>query len=297
MGFIETSIPKCYNINMKNIAVITGASSGMGKEFTIQVAQKYDFDEIWIIARRFEKLEQLAKDINQSKHFNVAKPVALDLGSRDGVAQLEGLLKSEHEKLVKVESGLQIGLLINNAGFGTYGPFEETSVKAEMDMVELNCTSLTGICGIALPYLKKDSVIINTSSLAAFMPLGNFAVYAATKAYVLSFSKALAAELKDKGIKVHALCPGSVSTEFANVASNGARPEVKGGIPPQKVVAQCLNRAFKGKMTSLYRLKWKCLAFLSHFVSGKMVARFTYKYNKRPRTPDEEKEINEEEFK
>ena len=297
MGFIETSIPKCYNINMKNIAVITGASSGMGKEFTIQVAQKYDFDEIWIIARRFEKLEQLAKDINQSKHFNVAKPVALDLGSRDGVAQLEGLLKSEHEKLLKVESGLQIGLLINNAGFGTYGPFEETSVKAEMDMVELNCTSLTGICGIALPYLKKDSVIINTSSLAAFMPLGNFAVYAATKAYVLSFSKALTAELKDKGIKVHALCPGSVSTEFANVASNGARPEVKGGIPPQKVVAQCLNRAFKGKMTSLYRLKWKCLAFLSHFVSGKMVARFTYKYNKRPRTPDEEKEINEEEFK
>ena len=282
---------------MKNIAVITGASSGMGKEFTIQVAQKYDFDEIWIIARRFEKLEQLAKDINQSKHFNVAKPVALDLGSRDGVAQLEGLLKSEHEKLLKVESGLQIGLLINNAGFGTYGPFEETSVKTEMDMVELNCTSLTGICGIALPYLKKDSVIINTSSLAAFMPLGNFAVYAATKAYVLSFSKALAAELKDKGIKVHALCPGSVSTEFANVASNGARPEVKGGIPPQKVVAQCLNRAFKGKMTSLYRLKWKCLAFLSHFVSGKMVARFTYKYNKRPRTPDEEKEINEEEFK
>ena len=294
MGFIETSIPKCYNIHMKNIAVITGASSGMGKEFTIQVAQKYDFDEIWIIARRFEKLEQLAKDINQSKHFNVAKPVALDLGSRDGVAQLEGLLKSEHEKLLKVESGLQIGLLINNAGFGTYGPFEETSVKAEMDMVELNCTSLTGICGIALPYLKKDSVIINTSSLAAFMPLGNFAVYAATKAYVLSFSKALAAELKDKGIKVHALCPGSVSTEFANVASNGARPEVKGGIPPQKVVKQCLNRAFKGKMTSLYRLKWKCLAFLSHFVSGKMVARFTYKYNKRPRTPDEsqqEKEI------
>ena len=131
------------------------------------------------------------------------------------------------------------------------------------------------------------------------MPLGNFAVYAATKSYVLSFSTALAAELKDKGIKVHALCPGSVSTEFANVASNGARPEVKGGIPPQKVIEQCLNRAYKGKMTSLYRIKWKCLAFMSHFVSGKMVARFTYKYNKRPRTPDEsqkEKEISLEEF-
>ena len=284
---------------MKNIAVITGASSGMGKEFALQVAQKYDYDEIWIVARRLDNLNSLAQEINKTKNFQIVKPVKLDLGSRDGVKLLEDLLKSENEKLEKVESGIQIGLLINNAGFGTYGPFEETSIQAQMDMVELNCTSLTGICGIALPYLNKDSVIINTSSLAAFMPLGNFAVYAATKAYVLSFSTALAAELKDKGIKVHALCPGSVSTEFANVASNGARKEVKGGIPPQKVVAQCLKRAFKGKMTSLYRLKWKCLSFMSRFVSGKIVARITYKYNKRPRNPDEsqqEKEINIDEF-
>ena len=284
---------------MKNIAVITGASSGMGKEFALQVAQKYDYDEIWIVARRLDNLNSLAQEINKTKNFQIVKPVKLDLGSRDGVKLLEDLLKSENEKLEKVESGIQIGLLINNAGFGTYGPFEETSIQAQMDMVELNCTSLTGICGIALPYLNKDSVIINTSSLAAFMPLGNFAVYAATKAYVLSFSTALAAELKDKGIKVHALCPGSVSTEFANVASNGARKEVKGGIPPQKVVAQCLKRAFKGKMTSLYRLKWKCLSFMSRFVSGKIVARFTYKYNKRPRRPDqsqEEKKISLEEF-
>ena len=281
---------------MKNIAVITGASSGMGKEFALQVSQKYDFDEIWIVARRLDNLNALAQQINQTKNFQIVKPVKIDLGSRDGVTQLEDLLKSEHEKLVKVESGIQIGLLINNAGFGTYGPFEETSVKAEMDMVELNCTSLTGICGIALPYLKKDSVIINTSSLAAFMPLGNFAVYAATKAYVLSFSTALAAELKDKGIKVHALCPGSVSTEFANIASNGARPEVKGGIPPQKVVAQCLKRAFKGKTVSLYRLKWRFTAFMSRFVGRYAGARYTYLYNKRPHNPDEDIIKNEEEI-
>ena len=271
---------------MKNIAIITGASSGMGKEFAVQVAQKYDFDEIWIVARRLENLEEIARSINETKNFSIVRPVQIDLGSVDGVYELEKLLAQENEKLTKVESGIQIVLLINNAGFGTYGPFEETSVKAEMQMVELNCTSLTGICGIALPYMTKGSVIINTSSLAAFMPLGNFAVYAATKSYVLSFSTALAAELKDKGIKVHALCPGSVSTEFANVASNGARKEVKGGIPPQKVIAQCLARAYKGKTTSLYRFKWKFLSFMSRFVSGKTVARFTYKYNKRPRTPD-----------
>ena len=279
---------------MKNIAIITGASSGMGKEFAVQVAQKYDFDEIWIIARRLENLELLAKEINQTKNFEIVRPVQLDLGTMEGVYELQKLLKDENEKLVQVESGINIGLLVNNAGFGSYGPFEETSVKTEMQMVELNCTSLTGLCGIALDFMKNESVIINTSSLAAFMPLGNFAVYAATKAYVLSFSTALAAELKDRGIKVHALCPGSVSTEFANVASNGARSEVKGGIPPQKVIAQCLERAFKGKTTSLYRFKWKFLAFMSRFVSGRLVARYTYKYNKRPRTPDEsqlEKEI------
>ena len=131
------------------------------------------------------------------------------------------------------------------------------------------------------------------------MPLGNFAVYAATKSYVLSFSVALAAELKNRGIKVSALCPGSVSTEFAQVASNGARKEVKGGIPPQKVVAQCLKRAFAGKTTSLYRLKWRVTAFMSRFVGRYLVASYTYKHMKRPRTPDEsqqEKEVSVDEF-
>ena len=187
---------------------------------------------------------------------------------------------------IAAESGINIKLLINNAGFGTYGPFTETSVTREMEMIELNCTTLTGLCGIAVPFMTKDSVIINTASLAAFLPLGNFAVYAASKSYVLSFSIALAAELKDKGIKVHALCPGSVSTEFANVASNGARKEVKGGIGPEKVVAQCIKRAYKGKKISLYRGKWKFSAFASRFVGRYFGARYTYKYAKRPHNPD-----------
>ena len=271
---------------MKNIAIITGASSGMGKEFAIQVAQKYDFDEIWIIARRIEKLQELSQEINATKNFQIVRPVQLDLGNMDGVWELEKLLKEENEKLVKVESGIKIGLLINNAGFGTYGPFAETSINRQMDMIELNCTTVTGICGIALPYLKAGAVVINTASLAAFLPLGNFAVYAATKSYVLSFSVALAAELRDKGIKVCALCPGSVSSEFANVASNGARKEVKGGFHPQKVVTQCLKRAFKGKTIALYRPKWRITAFMSRFVGRYLGARYTYKYNPRPRTPD-----------
>ncbi len=271
---------------MKRIAIITGASSGLGEEFTRQVCAKYDYDEIWIIARREEKLKALADNLNASKNFNVIRPVVMDVAGKSGVEQLRVFLEAENEKLQKVNSGIEIGLLINNAGFGTYGPFEQTSITRQMDMIELNCTTVTGICGIALPYLKSGSVVINTASLAAFLPLGNFAVYGATKAYVLNFSIALAAELHDKGIKVCALCPGSVSTEFANVASNGARREVKGGIPPEKVVAQCLRRAFNGKTVSLYRTKWRFTAFMSRFVGRYLGARYTYKYNPRPRTPD-----------
>lgn len=281
---------------MKRVAIITGASSGLGEEFTRQVCQKYDFDEIWIIARRAEKLETLAASLNESKNFKVVRPVVMDVAGKEGVERLRTFIEAEDAQLRKVESGIEIALLINNAGFGTYGPFAETSINRQMDMIELNCTTVTGICGIVLPYLKKDSVVINTASLAAFLPLGNFAVYGATKAYVLNFSIALAAELRDKGIKVCALCPGSVSTEFANVASNGARKEVKGGFPPQKVVSQCLRRAFKGKTTALYRPKWRFTAFMSRFVSRYVGARYTYKYNPRPHNPDSDTTKKEEEI-
>ena len=272
------------------IAIITGASSGIGKEFAIQLSQKTDFDEIWLVARRIDLLQAIASELNSKIKKQLFRPVAIDICGKDGVLKFKQFLLTENEihktSDNKNENGLEIKLLINNAGFGTYGPFEETSVERQMEMIDLNCTSLTGICGEALPFLKKGSVIINTSSLAAFMPLGNFAVYAASKSYVLSFSVALAAELKDKGIKVCALCPGSVSTEFANVASNGARKEVKGGIPAQNVVRKCLKDAYKGKKSSLYRTKWQLTAFLSRIVGRYLVARYTYKYHKRPHNSD-----------
>lgn len=277
---------------MKNIAVVTGASSGLGKEFALQISKKFNYDEIWLIARREDKLKELADEINGKNNFTIARPVVMDISGKDGVVRFKDLIASEDQALRKIESGIRIGLMVNNAGFGTYGPFEETSITRQMDMIELNCTSLTGMCGAALPYLEKGSVIINTASLAGFMPLGNFAVYAASKAYALNFSVALAAEFRDKGIKVCALCPGSVSTEFANVASNGARKEVKGGHDPVKVVAHCLKRAFKGKTTAVWYPKWKFNAFLSRIIGRYTVARVTYKYRKRPHNPDEDETEN-----
>ena len=104
---------------MKRIAVITGASSGLGEEFARQVCAKYDYDEIWIIARRKEKLEALAAELNASKNFNVVRPVEMDVSGKAGVERLKTFLAEEDEKLHKIESGIEIGLLINNAGFGT----------------------------------------------------------------------------------------------------------------------------------------------------------------------------------
>lgn len=269
---------------MKKIAVITGASSGLGAEFALQISHNYQnfFDELWLVARRKENLDNIAEKLSSISQEKKIITISLDLSGKNGVNALNDIFIAEKQKLEAENKKMKISILVNNAGFGTYGPFEKTPVEKEMQMVDLNCTTVTGICGISLPFMNENSIIINTSSLAAFMPLGNFAVYAASKSFVLSFSIALAAELKEKGIKVCALCPGSVSTEFANVASNGVRKEVKGGIAPQKVVEHCLKQAFKGKKTSLYRFKWRFTAFLSRFLGRFFVAEFTYKYHKRP---------------
>ncbi|WP_038074147.1 SDR family oxidoreductase [Treponema sp. C6A8] len=260
---------------MKKIGIITGASSGMGAEFARQLAQKNLCDELWIVARRSDRLEELKAEIENDNKISII-PVALDLTGSQGAQAFSTYLKENFP------SDAELKILVNNAGFGTYGPFEETPVEREMQMIDLNCTSLTGICGYALPYMKKEGLIINTASLAAFMPLGNFAVYAATKAYVLNFSLALAAELKPRGISVTALCPGSVSTEFANVASNGVRKEVKGGRSCEKTVAHCIKRALARRHTALAFAKWRITAFLSRFVGRYLVAELTFKYNKRP---------------
>ena len=286
---------------MRKITIITGASSGLGAEFARQIARDTDSTELWLFARNKEKLSEVKSEIEKGengkmknensdfsadnsenpKNFPEIKIVPMNLAGKEGLALFKTFLATE-----KISGGFKIDTLINNAGFGTYGEFSETPLEKELEMIDLNCTSLTGLCGAVLPYMEKGAAIINVASLAAFLPLGNFAVYAATKSYVLSFSVALAAELRDKGIKVAALCPGSVSTDFANVASNGARKEVLHGKSPEKVVSHCLKKAKKGKRIILWSFKWKFTAFMSRFVGRYLGARYTFKYNKRPYKKD-----------
>ena len=260
---------------MKKIIVVTGASSGMGVCFARQLACEKP-DELWIVARRKDRLENLKKEIESEKSVKV-RVVDIDVSGSEGARRFKAILDVEGNS-----GDFEISVLVNNAGFGTYGEFADTDTDREMEMVDLNCTSLTGITGFALPYMKKGSRIINTASLASFLPLGNFAVYGASKAYVLSLSVALAAELKPRGISVTALCPGPVSTEFANVASKGAREKVRHGLSPEKTVEHAIKASRRGRLYSMRFFKWKIQAWASPYVNRYLGAWFTYKFCKRP---------------
>lgn len=284
---------------MKKLILITGASSGMGVDFARFLAEesadfeKFRSDELWIIARRKDRLQEVkarieAEALGKKKVYPEIKILDVDVSGKEGAFRIRDFLKQQNE-LAETEGkgGIEVSVLVNNAGFGTYGEFAETSVTRQMDMIDLDCTSLTGITGFALPYIHKGGRIINTASLASYSPLGNFAVYAACKSYVLFFTTALRSELKHKGIKVTALCPGSVSTEFANVASNGARKEVLHGLSSEKTVMDAVKKSRKGKLISMKFFKWKLKAFASKLVTPQFAADMTYKYSKRPSNPFE----------
>lgn len=189
-----------------NIAVITGASSGLGIEFLKEIAaRKYDLDEIWLVARREDRLRELAEKHKEIK----CVPVALDLSKDSSYEELERKLNEENA---------EVKLLINNAGFGKLGNVTDSDIKSQTGMVDLNCKGLTGVATACLKHMKKGSGIINICSIASFVPNPRLTVYSSTKAYVLSYTKGLREELKPLGIKCMCVCPGPMRTEFLAVA-------------------------------------------------------------------------------
>lgn len=187
-----------------NIAIVTGASSGMGREFVLQLSAYVNVDEIWVIARRKEALESL-----QSQVSVPVRPIPLDLGKEESFATLEKLLKAEQPN---------IRLLVNAAGFGKFGTFDCIPVEDECKMIDLNCTALVRMTRLAVPYMAPGSHILELDSLSAFQPVPYITTYAATKAFVLSYSRSVNRELKSRGIRVMAMNPGWVRTEFFNHA-------------------------------------------------------------------------------
>ena len=234
------------------IAIVTGASSGMGREFVRQLGYFYkNLDEIWVIARRKERLEALAKESRVPLRI-----FAGDLQKKKVYKELRDALEKEQPDL---------RMLVNSAGFGKSGSVEEISsekFRIQTDMVDVNCRSLTRMTLLCLPFLRSGSRIVNLASASAFCPQPYFSVYAATKSYVLSFSRSLGEELRKKGIVVTAVCPGPVDTEFFKFSGKPQNILKKLTMAKaDRVVHQALKDCRSGKSVSVYGIPMKLTYF------------------------------------
>lgn len=195
------------------IAIVTGASSGMGREFVLQLSNYVQVEQIWVIARRQAALEALQKDCPVA-----IRPVPLDLCQETAMEQLSALLAAEKP---------EVKLLVNAAGFGKFGSGEAIPMADECRMIDLNCKALLAVTRTVLPYMPRGSHILQLDSLSAFQPVPYLGTYAATKAFVLSYSRSLNRELRPKGIRCMAMSPGWVRTEFFDHAFQTSTTEVQ----------------------------------------------------------------------
>lgn len=204
------------------IAIITGASSGIGEEFAKQV-DRLGYEEIWLIARREEKLKNLSYKLQTR-----ARIFALDLCKEESILKIKEKIKEK-----------KIGLLINSAGRGTSDYFENTSLDDDMKTLKLNILALVGLTKALIPHFAKNGIILNISSVSAFMPQPKFAVYSASKSFVLSFSRSIRREFKDIGVSV--LCPSIVDTEFIEKSDNKSKIKDLGKEDLEKMVAKAIR--------------------------------------------------------
>ena len=220
------------------VIVITGASSGLGEQFAYALAQqKYD---LVLTARRANRLAEVA---GKARKLGAAmvEVIEADLARRETPADIFGKLEALR---------IEIDYLVNNAGFGTAGRFDRLPLERELEEIDLNVTGLVAMTRLVLPAMvaRNRGTIINVASTAAFQAVPFMATYAATKAFVLHFTEALSGELAGTGVKISALCPGPVKTEFQSVAKNehGKLPNFA-YLEPETVVAQGIAAAASGR--------------------------------------------------
>ena len=220
------------------IAVVTGASSGIGRAIVLELDQHGTYDEIWVVARREDRLSEL-----HTLCRNPVRPLILDLSAREGTDRYRELLRSEQP---------EIAVLVNAAGCGVFGPFAEANLDALLESAALNDLALTAMCHISIPYLRSGSVIMNIGSNSAWQPVPYQAVYGASKSDVLSFSRALGRELKKQGIHVMCVCPGWIKTEFQSHAEHERYIRyVDRWYTPEQVAAQAWKDLQKKKTISI----------------------------------------------
>ena len=240
------------------IAVITGASAGIGREFVYAVDRELNLDEIWVVARRRERLEELAE-----KCRNRIRPLPLDLSEEGSIEEYRALLERERP---------EIQLLVNAAGCGVFGPFAEKELDRLLKSAKLNALALTAMCHVSLPYMPKGGSIVNMGSNSAWQPVPYQAVYGASKSYVLNLSRALGRELRPRGIHVMCVCPGWIRTEFQQAAQHEQYIRyVDRWYGPEEVAAQAMRDLKKKKAVSILGAPVRRQVRLVKFLPVKLV--------------------------
>jgi len=253
---------------MNKVALITGASSGLGLALSQRLAA-LDYDLI-LVARSIDKLNQL-KQALEIKHKITVNIIQQDLSAVDAAAKVFNFVKTQ---------GLSVGLLVNNAGFGLHGLFQDLSLSEQLEMIQVNISTLTALSYLYLNHCqRKNGHVVNIASTAAFQPGPKMAVYYASKAYVLSFSEALAQELKTSKVFVTTICPGPTKTGFQTRA---ALADVKwltsDRLPSADDVARYIIKAIKKKKRlGIPGFSNKLLALFSKFLPRKVITQFVSK--------------------
>ncbi|ODM24831.1 SDR family NAD(P)-dependent oxidoreductase [Acetivibrio mesophilus] len=244
----------------KNVAIITGASSGLGKEFVNLILNDDEIDEIWAIARDEKKLQALLEEGGKK-----IKPFSIDLSIIDEIKKFEEEIKKQD---------IVIKILINNAGFAKFCSYDDLSIDESINMVDLNVSGVVAMGLVCIPYMERGSHILNISSQASFQPLPYQNIYSSTKAFVRNYSRALNVELKDRGISVTAVCPGWMKTALFDRAAIGAEKATNnfsGMVTPDKVAKKALKDAKKNKDISVYGIYVKFCHLMAKLLPQKMM--------------------------
>lgn len=230
----------------------------MGREFVLRLDKEREFDEIWVIARRKEPLLALAEETRAK-----IRAISLDLTKNESMEEYSALLDAEKPN-VKV--------LVNASGFGRFGAFEDIPLGVQLEMVELNSKALVAMTYRTLPYMKSGAEIFEIGSLSAFQPVPYIGVYGASKAFVLSFSRAIGVELKKKGIRVLAVCPGWVKTSFFDRAvTDDTITYYNRFYTSEQVVTRALRDMKKGKDVSVCGKQIRAQVLLTKLLPHRLV--------------------------
>lgn len=251
---------------MKKVALVTGASSGIGRELARLHAGKQG--DLVIVARREQALEELKSEL-ESKHGVTVLCLAMDLADPAAAERLYDQIKA---------AGIEVEYLMNNAGFGGHGKFYQRDWEKDQAMIQLNVATLTELTRRFLPEMvaRQRGCVLNTASTAAFVPGPLQAVYYATKAYVVSFSQAIAEELRDDNVTVTALCPGPVATEFVASGDLEGVDVWKNAKSPESVAKLGYEAMMSGKLVAINEWKLKLLLeWIVPFLPRRMVLRMS----------------------